>query len=406
MLKFKLIMSNLRRSNFQGHPFHLVSPSPWPIFTCISLLTLTTSGVLTMHGFSNAGYWLACAFVLLLSSMFFWFRDVISEGRAKSLSLHLFNTNFAGFFVKTASVITVKQVEESLANYHANAYNKAGDYYKDNKEFAYYLSGLLEGDGHISLPSLGTTTLNRVLNPRIVFTSHINNLALYAYIQLQLRGIGRFQLSGNNTMRYIIGDIKGIMALVDLMKDKFRTPKNQRLNDLISFINQKYCLNLALSKLDDTSSMACNSWFAGFTEGDGHFGVKIVEAKPQSDTRKRSVSTNISLKFRLDQRSYDKANKASMYPIMQTIASFLSSVVKPYQVKPSLSEVLSVSAQSIEKVGFLIEYFNKYPLIGVKAKDFNCWEKVYNLIITKQHLSEDGRLKIKLIAATMKHNKK
>lgn len=223
-----------------------------------------------MHGFNNASSFLPFALLTVMLSMFFWFRDVISEGRAKSLSLHLFTINFG---VETASVITVKQVEESLANYRGNAYNKAGDYYKDNKEFAYFLTGLVEADGHISLPSLGTTTLNKVLNSRIVFTSHINNLALYAYIQLQLGGIGRFQLSGNNTMRYIIGDIKGILVLVNLMKDKFRTPKNQRFNNLISFINEKCFLNIALSKLDHTSSMACNSWFAGFTEGDGHFGV-------------------------------------------------------------------------------------------------------------------------------------
>ena len=87
-------MSNSNRSSFQGHPFHLVSPSPWPIFTCVSLLTLTTSGVLTMHGFSNAGYWLACALALVMSSMFFWFRDVISEGRAKSLLQYLLNLNY------------------------------------------------------------------------------------------------------------------------------------------------------------------------------------------------------------------------------------------------------------------------------------------------------------------------
>jgi len=80
MLLFRLIMSNLNRSNFQGHPFHLVSPSPWPILTCISLLSLTTAGVLTMHGFSNAGYWLACALLCVVSSMSFWFRDVIAEG--------------------------------------------------------------------------------------------------------------------------------------------------------------------------------------------------------------------------------------------------------------------------------------------------------------------------------------
>ena len=73
-------MTNQIRSKFQAHPFHLVSPSLWPIYTCISLLTLTTSGVLSMHGFSNAEYFLALAFVLVVSSMSFWFRDVISEG--------------------------------------------------------------------------------------------------------------------------------------------------------------------------------------------------------------------------------------------------------------------------------------------------------------------------------------
>jgi len=73
-------MTNLTRSNFQAHPFHLVSPSPWPIYTCMSLLTLTTSGVLTMHTFSNAGLFLMFAFISLVTSMSFWWRDVISEG--------------------------------------------------------------------------------------------------------------------------------------------------------------------------------------------------------------------------------------------------------------------------------------------------------------------------------------
>jgi LAGLIDADG endonuclease len=105
--------------------------------------------------------------------------------------------------------------------------------FKNNNNLGYYLAGLLEGDGHISLPSLGVTTLNRVLNPRIVFTSHINNLSMYTFIQSELGKIGRFQTSGNNVIRYIIGDIKGIMILINLMHGKLRTPKNKRFNDLI-----------------------------------------------------------------------------------------------------------------------------------------------------------------------------
>ena len=72
-------MTNLVRSNFQAHPFHLVSPSPWPFFTSSSLLCLTTSGVLTMHLFNNALNFLFLALLALVASMSFWFRDVITE---------------------------------------------------------------------------------------------------------------------------------------------------------------------------------------------------------------------------------------------------------------------------------------------------------------------------------------
>jgi len=72
-------MTNLTRSTFQAHPFHLVSPSPWPIFTAIALWNVTSCGVLTMHDFTNANIFLYSAFLLLISSMSFWWRDVISE---------------------------------------------------------------------------------------------------------------------------------------------------------------------------------------------------------------------------------------------------------------------------------------------------------------------------------------
>lgn len=67
------------RSNFQAHPFHLVSPSPWPIFTSFNLLTLTTTGVLTMHSFMHASTFFFCALFLVVYSMALWFRDIISE---------------------------------------------------------------------------------------------------------------------------------------------------------------------------------------------------------------------------------------------------------------------------------------------------------------------------------------
>lgn len=142
----------------------------------------------------------------------------------------------------------------------------------------HYLAGLLEGDGHISLPSLGNITLNRVLNPRIVFTSHTNNSGMYTFLQSELGNIGRFQSSGDNTIRYIIGDIKGIIHIINLIHGKLRTPKNKRFNELIQFINGKYNLNIPESNRN-ISDYFDNSWFTGFIEADGRFGVKYVEKK-------------------------------------------------------------------------------------------------------------------------------
>jgi cytochrome c oxidase subunit 3 len=73
-------MLNLNRSNFKAHPFHLVSPSTWPLYTSISLLSLTTSAVLSFHGFAYAGNNLILSLISLVLSMSFWWRDVIAEG--------------------------------------------------------------------------------------------------------------------------------------------------------------------------------------------------------------------------------------------------------------------------------------------------------------------------------------
>lgn len=67
------------RSSFQDHPFHLVSPSPWPLYTSTSLFSLTLSAVLTFHCFFTAFYVLYTSLITLISSMSLWFRDVISE---------------------------------------------------------------------------------------------------------------------------------------------------------------------------------------------------------------------------------------------------------------------------------------------------------------------------------------
>jgi cytochrome c oxidase subunit 3 len=80
LYEFDIKMTLAIRSIFQNHPFHLVSPSPWPFYTSLSLFSLTTTGALSMHSFSWGYYTYYLAFLALVFSMSFWFRDIITEG--------------------------------------------------------------------------------------------------------------------------------------------------------------------------------------------------------------------------------------------------------------------------------------------------------------------------------------
>ena len=73
------------RPKFQFHPFHMVTPSPWPLFVSFSLLILTSGSVLYFNGyaspFGDSGLSLVLiGLITTVLSMSLWFRDVVTEG--------------------------------------------------------------------------------------------------------------------------------------------------------------------------------------------------------------------------------------------------------------------------------------------------------------------------------------
>nr|YP_009389221.1 cytochrome c oxidase subunit 3 [Thorea hispida]ARX95965.1 cytochrome c oxidase subunit 3 [Thorea hispida] len=63
----------------QSHPFHLVDPSPWPLFTSLSAFGCASGAVLYMHAYSGATFTLISSFLLLILSKTGWWRDVVRE---------------------------------------------------------------------------------------------------------------------------------------------------------------------------------------------------------------------------------------------------------------------------------------------------------------------------------------
>lgn len=64
---------------YQGHPYHLVEPSPWPLLCAFAMLTLTLGAAMSFNGYAHGSYVLFAGFGATLWAMISWFRDVVAE---------------------------------------------------------------------------------------------------------------------------------------------------------------------------------------------------------------------------------------------------------------------------------------------------------------------------------------
>lgn len=83
MTDSSLSQPGIKQETHKGHPFHLVNPSPWPIASSISAFVVAFGLVHFMHKM-GAGI-LEIGVLMLLTSAFFWWRDVSIEASAKGV---------------------------------------------------------------------------------------------------------------------------------------------------------------------------------------------------------------------------------------------------------------------------------------------------------------------------------
>ncbi len=75
----------MANTHAREHEYHLVDPSPWPIFGAISAFTLAIGFIMFMHQDYNdfmdsAGPWVfALGGIMVLYTMYVWWRDVVRE---------------------------------------------------------------------------------------------------------------------------------------------------------------------------------------------------------------------------------------------------------------------------------------------------------------------------------------
>lgn len=192
------------------------------------------------------------------------------------------------------------------------------------------------------------------------------------------------------------------------MNGNLRTPKVHQFNKLIDWVNTKNIDPKPIVYKDvDTSPIISNAWLSGFIDADGSFYVNIREkstSPPGGTVSPRGGEgkgkNRVEARLRIEQRKTDPNTGLSYYSVINSIASSLN-----VELNTSLHnegvEYYLISMSSPAKLKTLIKYLDTYPLFSSKLLNYLDFKSCVNLMLSREHLTEQGRNQIKTIKAGM-----
>jgi len=148
-----------------------------------------------------------------------------------------------------------------------------------------------------------------------------------------------------------------------------------------------------------------NPWLiTGFTDAEGCFNLKI------GSSATTSIGARIQLRFGigLHIRELDVIKGlATYFNLLYPIASksFEVSDVKYKNIAISSKAVTFNITKYSDIVNIIIPFFDKFPIQGQKALDFEDFKKVADIMKTNDHLTAEGFLKILKIKEGMNQNR-
>lgn len=172
----------------------------------------------------------------------------------------------------------------------------------NNSQLGYYLAGLIEEDGNIWTSKTLISPKGHLLNPRIAFTFHKNELPLFEYMKKIIGRGSIFKYELSNVCYYTISDKNTVIEIINLINGKFRTPKLWYLHKAIDRINIKYNMNIEKLPLS-SNNLYSSSWLAGFTDADGHFQIGLDGIYGLNSS---AVIGRVKCRFSINQKLMDK----------------------------------------------------------------------------------------------------
>jgi len=145
-------------------------------------------------------------------------------------------------------------------------------------------------------------------------------------------------------------------------------------------------------------------WISGFTSGDGSFNLKI------GSSATTSIGVRVQLRFGigLHIRELDVIKGLAAYlNLLYPLASKSDEVSNiKYKNITTSSKVINFQITKFSDiVNIIIPFFDKYPIQGQKALDFEDFKKVVEIMKTNDHLTVKGYEKIVKIKEGMNRNR-
>jgi len=238
-----------------------------------------------------------------------------------------------------------------------------------DQNLGYYLAGLIEGDGYISI-----TNENRVI---LGITFNIKEKPLAEKL-LKYLGKGSIIRRKSNSIELRISSVKTLHKIIILINGKFRTPKIDQFYKLINWMNKNH-LNKNIPKLPlDSSTLHNNSWLAGFIDADGCFYI-------------RYSLKQIICKFSLEQRMIYPKTQENYNLILDQICSFLNVKLFHRSRLRYKDSYYIIRVENQNSIKILINYLDNYSLLSSKYLDFLDWKKAFKEILNKSQFTVEGR---------------
>lgn len=176
---------------------------------------------------------------------------------------------------------------------------------------------------------------------------------------------------------------EGMINVLNLINGKLRSEYKyfQVLNNILNHDRYRDIkINFSMNLTDNFN----NHWLAGFSDADASFQIKIIN-------RARRKNPEIRLNYEIDQKNSI---------LLMKIQNYLGGNIG-YRKTQDTYYYRSTSFASAKNV---IEYFNKFNLQSRKYVSYLKWRKVYILIQDREHLTDNGLIKIIRIKCLINHH--